>query len=82
LSAVYQAANPIREAKNGSSQRVKDHRGFTGQLRCCYPRGPRTRKQDIAWDHGLHVTEEKASVKNGKIDEYRVTMEVTFTLEG
>ena len=30
---------------------------------------------------GLHVIEQKASVKNGKIDEYRVTMEVTFILE-
>ena len=29
---------------------------------------------------GLHV-EHKASVENGKIDEYRVTMEVTFILE-
>lgn len=31
---------------------------------------------------GLHVLEEKASVANGKIAEYRVTMEVTFILEG
>ena len=31
---------------------------------------------------GLHVLEEKASVQNGKIAEYRVTMEVTFILEG
>jgi len=31
---------------------------------------------------GLHVIEEKASVKNGKIDEYRVTLELTFILEG
>ena len=31
---------------------------------------------------GLHVLEEKASVNNGKIAEYRVTMEVTFILEG
>ena len=31
---------------------------------------------------GLHVVEEKASVQNGKIAEYRVTMEVTFILEG
>ena len=31
---------------------------------------------------GLHVLEEKASVSNGKIAEYRVTMEVTFILEG
>jgi flavin-binding protein dodecin len=31
---------------------------------------------------GLHVIEQKASVKSGRIDEYRVTMEVTFILEG
>ena len=31
---------------------------------------------------GLHVIEQKASVSNGKIAEYRVTMEVTFILEG
>ena len=30
---------------------------------------------------GLHVIEQKASVRNGKIDEYRVTMELTFVLE-
>ena len=30
---------------------------------------------------GLHIIDEKASVKNGKIDEYRVTMELTFVLE-
>jgi flavin-binding protein dodecin len=31
---------------------------------------------------GLHVLEEKASVSDGKIEEYRVTMEVTFILGG
>ena len=31
---------------------------------------------------GLHVIEQKASVQNGQIEEYRVTMEVTFILEG
>jgi hypothetical protein len=31
---------------------------------------------------GLHVVEEKASVQDGRIAEYRVTMEVTFVLEG
>jgi len=30
---------------------------------------------------GLHVVEQKASVKNGSIAEYRVTMELTFVLE-
>jgi len=31
---------------------------------------------------GLHVVEQKASVVKGKIAEYRVTMEITFILEG
>lgn len=31
---------------------------------------------------GLHVIDQKASVADGKISEYRVTMEVTFILEG
>jgi hypothetical protein len=30
---------------------------------------------------GLHAIEEKASVENGKIEEYRATMERTFALE-
>ncbi len=30
---------------------------------------------------GLHVVEQKVSVAEGKIEEYRVTMEVTFILE-
>ena len=39
-------------------------------------------QQDLRGITGLHLIEEKASVKNGKIDEYRVTMEVTFILQG
>ncbi len=30
---------------------------------------------------GLHVIDQKASVADGKIVEYRVTMEITFILE-
>lgn len=30
---------------------------------------------------GLHVVEQKASVHEGRIAEYRVTMEVTFVLD-
>ena len=30
---------------------------------------------------GLHVVEQKASVSDGRIAEYRVTMEVTFVLD-
>ena len=31
---------------------------------------------------GLHVLEQKAKVSGGAIEEYRVTMEITFVLEG
>ena len=31
---------------------------------------------------GLEVVSQKAKVENGKISEFRVTMEVTFVLEG
>ena len=30
---------------------------------------------------GLHVVEQKAKVEDGRIAEYRVTMELTFVLE-
>ena len=30
---------------------------------------------------GLHLIEQKAKVENGRISEYRVTMEITFVLE-
>ena len=31
---------------------------------------------------GLHVIEQKAKVTDGQIEEYRVTLEITFVLEG
>lgn len=31
---------------------------------------------------GLHVIDQKAKIANGRIEEYRVTMEITFILEG
>ena len=31
---------------------------------------------------GVHVVEQKAKVVDGKIAEFRVTMEITFLLEG
>jgi flavin-binding protein dodecin len=30
---------------------------------------------------GVHVLDQKAKVNNGRIEEFRVTMEVTFVLE-
>jgi hypothetical protein len=41
----------LQGGRNGSSKRVKDHRGFTDQLRCRYPGRPHTSKQDIARNH-------------------------------
>ncbi|OGW13178.1 MAG: hypothetical protein A3G93_13195 [Nitrospinae bacterium RIFCSPLOWO2_12_FULL_45_22] len=31
---------------------------------------------------GLRIVEQKAKVENGKISEYRVTMDINFILEG
>ncbi len=31
---------------------------------------------------GLHVIDQKAKIADGRIEEYRVTMEITFVLEG
>ena len=31
---------------------------------------------------GLHIVEQKCHIENGKITEFRVTMEFTFILEG
>ncbi|MDQ2804486.1 MAG: dodecin family protein [Pseudomonadota bacterium] len=39
-------------------------------------------KKTVRGITGLHVVDHKASVSNGKIAEYRITMEVTFLLEG
>jgi dodecin len=51
--------------------------GFDAAVRDGLERASRT----IRGITGLHVIEQKASVANGKIAEYRVTMEVTFVLE-
>jgi flavin-binding protein dodecin len=51
--------------------------GFDGAVREGLARAKRT----LRGITGLHVLEHKASVANGEVDEYRVTMEVTFILE-
>jgi flavin-binding protein dodecin len=51
--------------------------GFEAAVREGLARATRTLRNIT----GLHVIEQKASVENGKIDEYRVTMEVTFILD-
>jgi dodecin len=69
------------EGRNGRSERDKNHRrpseGFDAAVREGLARAKRT----LCGITGLHVIEHKASAENGKIEEYRVTMEVTFILE-
>ncbi len=52
--------------------------GFDAAVREGLQRASRT----LRGISGLHVVEMKASVDNGRIAEYRVSMEVTFVLEG
>ena len=53
-------------------------RGFEAAIKEGLDRASKT----IRGITGLHVVEQKAKVENGKIIEYRVTMELTFILEG
>ncbi len=52
--------------------------GFDAAVREGLQRASRT----LRGISGLHIVEMKASVENGRIAEYRVSMEVTFILEG
>jgi hypothetical protein len=73
---------PIHKGcRDGNSKRVKDHHSFTDQLRC---RNQAWLRTSIAFRifTEIHVIESKASVKDGKIAEYRVTIEMTFVLGG
>ncbi len=38
--------------------------------------------QTLRWISGLEVISQKAKVEDGKITEYRATIEITFILEG
>jgi flavin-binding protein dodecin len=53
-------------------------KGFDDAVRSGLERASRT----VRGITGLHVVEQKAKVENGKIAEFRVTMDVTFLLEG
>jgi dodecin len=52
-------------------------KGFDDAVRGGVERASRT----VRGITGLHVVEQKAKVENGKIAEFRVTMDVTFLLE-
>lgn len=52
-------------------------KGFDDAVRQGLSRASRT----LRGITGLHVLEQKAKVADGKIEEYRVTFEVTFLLE-
>ncbi|HEX7969437.1 MAG TPA: dodecin family protein [Stellaceae bacterium] len=52
-------------------------KGFDDAVRGGLERASRT----LRGITGLHVLDLKAKVNNGRIEEYRVTMEVTFVLD-
>lgn len=52
--------------------------GFDAAVREGIERASRT----VRGITGLHVIEQKAKVESGSVTEFRVTMEVTFVLEG
>jgi flavin-binding protein dodecin len=51
--------------------------GFDDAVRSGLERASRT----LRGITGLHIVEQKAKVHNGRIEEFRVTMEVTFVLD-
>jgi dodecin len=82
LSAAYWATDPTREARMAVASVSKITASSPTSFQAAVQEGLERANRTLRGITGLHVIEEKASVKNGKIDEYRVTMEVTFILEG
>ncbi len=60
---------------------IQLRRSFADQLRCCCQEGLARINRTLCGPTGLHVIEQKASVRNGEIDEFRLTMEVSFILK-
>jgi dodecin len=82
LSAAYWATNPSGRRKMAVASVSKITAASPTSFDAAIQEGLARANRTLRGITGLHVIEEKASVKNGKIDEYRVTMEVTFILEG
>jgi hypothetical protein len=76
------AANSIREADMPVARVTKITASSPDSFAAAVQEGLNRASKTLRGITGLHVVEEKASVQNGKIAEYRVTMEVTFILEG
>jgi hypothetical protein len=73
--------HPIHQGgRGGSCKRIKGHRSFADQLRCRSSGGRRARKQDTARHH-RSARDRGESEREGREDEYRATMEVTFILD-
>jgi flavin-binding protein dodecin len=74
-------AAPIREDEMSIARVSKitaaSPNGFDDAVRSGLERASRT----LRGITGLHVLEQKAAVNNGRVSEYRVTMEVTFILD-
>ena len=71
----------IQGGGNGCSKRIKITAASPTSFDAAVQEGLARANKTLRGITGLHVVEQKASVRNGKIDEFRVTMEVTFILE-
>jgi len=80
--SVSSAANPIREAKMVVASVSKITAASPTSFDAAVQEGLMRAGKTLRGITGLHVIEQKASVQDGKIAEYRVTMELTFILEG
>jgi hypothetical protein len=69
------------EIRHGSRESKQDHRCVGEELSGCHRRGLAARHQDPARVTGFEVVSLKGKVENGKITEYRVTLEITFILD-
>jgi flavin-binding protein dodecin len=80
-SGTWSSAIRFQGGTDGSSECHKDHCRLSESFDAAVREGLARANKTVRGITGLHVIEHKASVEDGKIEEYRVTMEVTFILE-
>ena len=74
--------DPTKETHHGCRTRHEDHRHRRRRAsNDATTQGLKRTAQTVRGITGLQILSQKAKVENGKILEYRVTMEVTFVLE-
>ena len=79
--APYRGLPNLPGGNHGCCLRNQNHRFIEEKLGRRRARGPEARATSLRGITGFEVISQKAKVIDGKIGEYRVTMEVTFVLE-